>query len=152
MKKTVLLLLLLTLFSCQKGDLIHDVNKDFPENQWQSDDIKKFEFTLEKGIKKGDINIIFSHIHKPGYDSVPIFVTIESPNGEKEDIETTLVLKDAGGNELSDCAGDVCDLQTTIKNAAKLEKGIYKVTVQNKHEYAYVANVLGVGVSVEKDR
>ncbi len=151
MKKTVLLLLFLTLFSCQKDALIHEVNKDFPENQWQSDAIEKFEFTLTKNIKSADVNLLFSHVHNPGYDAVPVLVTIESPNGEKEDIDASFLLKDAGGNELSDCAGDVCDLYITIKNAARLEKGTYKVTVQNKHEYAYVANVLAVGVSIEKD-
>jgi hypothetical protein len=94
---------------------------------------------------------LFSHVYEPQYATVPVSVTIEYPSGEKENVFLNLLLKDAEGNDLSDCSGDICELHTNIKEGVKLPKGDYKVTVENKFAYAYLANVLAVGVSVERE-
>jgi hypothetical protein len=52
---------------------------------------------------------------------------------------------------MSDCSGDICELQTFIKEGVPLKKGDYKVTIKNKFDYEYLANVLALGVSVERD-
>jgi len=151
MKKALLLLSLLLLFSCKKSVVFQDVKKDFSENQWQAKDIKKFEFTLKKDIESGDIKLLFSHVHDPQYGVVPVSVIIENPSGEKENIFMNLQLKDEEGNDLSECSGDICDIHTDLKKDVKLIKGTYKVSVENKFAYAYLANVLGVGISVERE-
>lgn len=151
MKKTLLLLLMLTVLSCQKTVVFKDVKKDFADNQWAATDIKKFEFKLKKDIELGDIKLLFSHVHDPQYSTVPVSVSIENPSGEKENFFMNLQLKDADGNDLSECSGDICDLYTNIKEGVKLQKGTYKVTVENKFAYAYLANVLAIGLSVERD-
>ena len=151
MKKVVLLFLLFAAFSCQKTVVFKDVKKDFPDNQWAATDVKKFEFKLKKDIEAGDIRLLFSHVHDPQYGAVPVSVTIENPTGEKENFYMNLQLKDEDGNDLSECSGDICDLYTNVKENVKLSKGTYKVTVENKFAYAYLANVLAVGVSVERE-
>ncbi len=151
MKKALLLLLMFTIFSCQKTVVFKDVNQDFVEKQWQANDIKKFEFTLKKDIESGDIKLLFSHVYEPQYSTVPVSVTIENPAGEKENIYMNLQLKDEDDNDLSECSGDICDLYTNLKQGVKLSKGTYKVSVENKFAYAYLANVLGVGISVEQE-
>jgi hypothetical protein len=151
MKKTLLLLLMFTALSCQKTVVFKDVNKNFNDNQWAATDIKKFEFKLKKDVEAGDIRLLFSHVHDPQYATVPVSVTVENPSGEKENFFMNLQLKDADGNDLSECSGDICDLYTNIKEGVKLSKGTYKVTVENKFAYAYLANVLAVGVSVERE-
>jgi hypothetical protein len=151
MKKTLLLLLVFAALSCQKTVVFKDVKKDFTDNQWAATDVKKFEFKLKKDIELGDIKLLFSHVHDPQYATVPVSVTIENPAGEKENFFMNLLLKDSDGNDMSDCSGDICDLYTNIKEGVKLSKGTYKVTVENKFAYAYLANVLAVGVSVERE-
>lgn len=151
MKKAFLLILVFAALSCKKTVVVKDVNTDFTENQWQATDAKKFEFELKKDLEKGDIRLLFSHVHDPQYSTVPVSVTIEEPSGEKENFYLNLMLKDAEGNDLSECSGDICDLYTNIKEGVKLSKGTYKVTVENKFAYAYLANVLAVGVSVERE-
>lgn len=151
MKKTLLLFLMLTVLSCQKTVVFKDVKKDFADNQWTATDVKKFEFKLKKDIELGDIKLLFSHVHNPQYSTVPVSVSIENPSGEKENFFMNLQLKDAEGNDLSECSGDICDLYTNIKEGVKLQKGTYKVTVENKFAYAYLANVLAIGLSVERD-
>lgn len=151
MKKAFLLLLVFTALSCQKTVVFKDVKKDFSDNQWVATDIKKFEFKLKKDVEAGDIKLLFSHVFEPQYATVPVSVTIEYPSGEKENVFLNLQLKDAEGNDLSDCSGDICELYTNLKEGVKLPKGNYKVSVENKFAYAYLANVLAVGVSVERD-
>jgi hypothetical protein len=151
MKKALLLLLVFTAVSCQKTVVFKDVKKDFSDNQWVATDVKKFEFKLKKDVEAGDIKLLFSHVYEPQYATVPVSVTIEYPSGEKENVFLNLLLKDAEGNDLSDCSGDICELHTNIKEGVKLPKGDYKVTVENKFAYAYLANVLAVGVSVERE-
>jgi hypothetical protein len=137
--------------SCKKTVVVKDVNTEFVEKQWPAADAKKFEFKLKKDIESGDIKLLFSHVHDPQYGTVPVSVTLESPSGEKENFFMNLQLKDADGNDLSDCSGDICDLYTTLKEGVKLSKGTYKVRVENKFAYAYLANVLAVGVTVERE-
>ena len=151
MKKALLLLFLFLLISCSKTVVVKQVQKDFADNRWEAAAIKKFEFKLKKNIAVGDIKLLFSHVHEPQYATVPISVTIEYPSGEKENIFLNVQLKDPEGNNLSECSGDICDIHAIIKEGAKLEKGTYKVLVENKFAYQYLANVLAVGVSVERE-
>lgn len=151
MKKILLLLFLLTLFSCKKTVVFTETKKDFPENQWAATDVKNFSFTLKKDVEAGDIKLLFSHVFDPQYGSVPVSVTIENPAGEKENVFLNIQLKDSEGKDLSSCAGDICDIHTMVKENVKLAKGNYKVSVENKFAYAYLANVLAVGISVERE-
>jgi gliding motility-associated lipoprotein GldH len=151
MKKILLLLSLFMLLSCAKTVVIKQNNQDFPDNQWAATDIKKFEFKLKRDIEVGDIKLLFSHVFEPQYSTVPMAITIEKPSGEKENVFLNVPLKDDEGNDLSECSGDICDLHAMIKEGVKLEKGNYKISIENKFAYAYLANVLGVGISVERE-
>ncbi|PZR18998.1 MAG: hypothetical protein DI539_15575 [Flavobacterium psychrophilum] len=150
MKKAFLILIMFTMFSCQKTVVFNEVKNDFPNNQWGAANILEFEFKLEKDVAAGDIKLLFSHIHEPQYTTVPLAVTIEDPSGAKENLYINIRLKDAAGNNLSECAGDMCDLYTNIKEGVKLAKGDYRITVQNKFTHAYLPNALAVGLSVEE--
>lgn len=148
MKKILLLLLMFTVLACTKNEAAREVNREFNENRWEAADTKNFEFTLDKDIPAADISLLFSHIHDPQYATVPVAITLEGPDGKKEDIYLNVRLKDANGNDLSECAGDICDNYTTFKENVKLVKGAYKISVQNKFANVYLPNVLAVGVVV----
>ena len=148
MKKTILLLLLFAFASCSKFTLSKTI-RDFPDNHWQQNDSKSFEFDIKEDMD-ADIAILFSHVEDPQYDGVPLRVIIQDPSGAKEEIIVMLRLKDASGKEYSDCVGDVCDLTTVIKEAMPLKKGKYIFTLQNAFSKRnYLPNVLAVGVSLE---
>lgn len=151
MKKLLPLLLVFVLFSCKKTVVYTERYDDFEDNRWMATDIKTFEFKLKRDIEAGDIKLTFSHVFEPQYLIVPISVTIQNPTGKKQNIMLNLHLKDEDGNDLSDCSGDICEFEAIIKEGVKLQKGDYKVTLQNKFAYEYLANVLAVGVSVERE-
>lgn len=151
MKKLLPLLLVFILFSCKKSVVYTETSDDFEDSRWMASDIKTFDFKLKKDIDAGDIKLTFSHVHEPQYGIVPIAVTLKDPSGQIENIMLNVPLKDAEGNDLSECSGDICDLHTFIKQGVPLKKGDYQITLQNKFAYEYLANVLAVGISVERE-
>lgn len=151
MKKILLLLCLIVLASCKKTVVASEIRKDFADKQWPAADIKTFNLKIKRDLDKADIKILFSHVYEPQYESVPLEISIESPSGEKEEIALNLRLKDEDGNDVSDCSGDICDLHTIVKEGVSLKKGIYKISVKNEFAYEYLANVLAVGASIERE-
>ncbi|MGQ2982343.1 hypothetical protein [Flavobacterium sp.] len=151
MRSLLLIAILLTLVSCTKTIVYHENAKDFKDNRWLASDVKSFEFDLEKDISAGGIKIAFSHVHDPQFTSIPLEAVITHPSGEKENIAIMLELRDKEGNDLSECLGDVCDLDTPLKDNVQLAKGKYRVELYNKFPNIYLPNAVSVGISVETD-
>lgn len=150
MKKILLLLCLSVLFSCQKTTYTTTI-KDFANNRWPKNEIKTFTLKLKKDVEVGEVELHFSHVIDPQYDTVPLSVVITHPSGEQENIYVNMQLKDASGDSLSECTGDICDYKTVIKEGSKLAKGTYKITVQNQFPHEYLPNILAFGVSISHD-
>ncbi|MGC4040700.1 MAG: hypothetical protein QM710_07945 [Flavobacterium sp.] len=120
------------------------------DNHWLHNDVKIFEFEIVDDAQLYDVNFRFSHVYGYQFPTVPIRFVIESPDGNKENLSVDLALKDSGGKEVGDCAGDICDLEYPVKNKARLIKGKYKITVSHDFkEAAYLPNVIGVGLNVD---
>lgn len=149
MKKLFFLLIIVFLSSCDKDLVFRETIKDFPDNRWTGNDVKTIDVTLEEDVALAEIRLLFSHVFEPQYTTVPLLVSIIGPS-VSETIAVDLSLNDATGKSLSECAGDVCDLHITIKDNLKLPKGDYKVTVQHKYDFAYLPNVLALGISVRE--
>ena len=151
MKKLLFLLPLLLLFSCNKTTLFTQKIDNFTDNRWQKTDTKTFEFEIKKNIEEADIKLVFSHVFDPQYQRVPLEVTIKNPEGVEDNMFLNLQLKDDEGNSMSDCAGDVCDLEMDLKEGMKMPAGKYVVTVENKFDGEYIPNVLALRITVEND-
>lgn len=150
MKKIVLLLGLFTLISCNKTT-VFTKTYEFENNRWQTSDVKTYEFDIKKDVQSADIDLKFSHVFDPQYNSVPLQVMIYHPDGTSDNVYLRLQLKDSDGNYISDCAGDMCDLTMHIKENMNMPKGKYKVTIENKFPQDYVPNVTALTLSVKHD-
>jgi gliding motility-associated lipoprotein GldH len=121
-----------------------------PEDQrWLASDKKLYEFDVENDTQFYNIVFQFSHIYGYQFDSIPINVSIESPDGKTEQLTIDLKIADDSGKQLADCSGDVCDLYYKIRERTKLQKGKYKITVSHSFKGPYLPNVIGVGLAVE---
>lgn len=121
-----------------------------PEDQrWQASDKKIYEFDIENETQLYNITFQFSHVYGYQFASIPLNVSIESPDGKKENISIDLRIADNSGKQLADCSGDVCDLFYKIKEKTKLRKGKYKITVSHSFKGPYLPNVIGIGLNVE---
>lgn len=146
MKKFISLCLLLTLFSCNNSEVFSKVVEDFPDNQWKN--AVTFNFETEEDIADAKLVLKFRHIHEPQYDVVPVAVTITYPDGKAESIDADLFLKTDDGEYISDCLGDICDLEQEIRKNVALAKGNYTVTIAHKAPVEYIPNVLAVGFAI----
>lgn len=146
MKKLLLLFSFLTFFSCMKSTIYSEMTKGFPENRWAKSDARHFDFIIKE---KANANILvkFSHIFEPQYTDVPLFVTVKKPTGD-EVTEAVLLLKDSEGKNISDCVGDVCDLEYTLKENYDFEPGSYTIVIANTAKGPYLPNVLGLGIEI----
>ena len=121
-----------------------------PEDQrWQASDKKVYEFDIENEAQFYNIVFQFSHVYGYQFASIPLNITIESPDGKTEVLDIDLKIADESGKQLADCSGDVCDLFYFVKERTKLQKGNYKITVSHNFKGPFLPNVIGVGLAVE---
>lgn len=149
MKSKFLLFIIFSLFfSCSDN---HFRQFDIlPEDQrWLSADTKVYEFDIENDTQFYNIVFQFSHVYGYQFASIPLNVTILSPDGKTEELNIDLKIADNSGKQLADCSGDVCDLFYKIKEKTKLQKGNYKITVSHSFNGPFLPNVIGVGLAVE---
>ena len=148
--KLLLLLSLFTIFiSCSDHNNHNQFETFGEENRWQKADAKTFEFDVTDDSQLYKIVFRFSHVYGYQFPSIPLNVLIESPDGKTEELKIDVPIKDDSGKDLGECAGDVCDLNYSIKENTKLQKGKYKVTFSHSFEGPYLPNVLGIGLTVE---
>lgn len=121
-----------------------------PEDQrWMALDKKVYEFDIANESQRYTIVFQFSHVYGYQFASIPLNVSIESPDGKIEVINVDLKIADDSGKQLADCSGDVCDLFYKIKERTKLQKGKYKITISHSFKGPYLPNVIGLGLNVE---
>lgn len=152
MKKSTLLFLGLffLIVSCDKSEVYSKFDEGFPENRWEKQDAKTYDFAIDDDSKLYNITFRFSHIFDYQFASVPIHFTIVNPSGEQEERTIDLQIKDANGKDLAECSVDYCDLNYKLEENVKLSKGNYKVMVSQAFEGPYLPNIIGVGLKVEK--
>ncbi|MCF6131245.1 gliding motility lipoprotein GldH [Flavobacterium wongokense] len=146
--KFLLFIIFPLLFSCSENHF-HQFDKLPEEQRWLSSDIKTYEFDIENEAQFYNIVFEFSHVYDYQFESIPLNVTIQSPDGKTEQIAIDLKIKDESGKQLADCSGDVCDLFYKIKERTKLQKGEYKITVSHSFKGPFLPNVIGVGLAVQ---
>ena len=139
----------LTLVSCSNQGNFNQFETFGDENRWQKSDVKTFEFDVTDDSQLYNLTFRFSHVYDYQFATVPINFTIENPAGEKENHSIDLVIKDANGKDLGECAGDVCDLNYKLEENLKLQKGKYKVIISHSFNGPYLPNVIGIGLNVE---
>ena len=121
-----------------------------PEDQrWLASDVKVYEFEIENDSQFYNILFQFSHVYDYQFSTIPLNISIESPDGKTEEMNIDLNIKDGSGKQLADCSGDVCDLFYKIKEKTKLQKGNYKITISHKFKGPFLPNIIGVGLAVE---
>ena len=141
MKKIYLLLfsLLCACYSCNNiGSAYYNVYDEF---EFSIPDDSAYDMTLK-----------LSHVYDYQFDNIPLQIIIVDPDGKQEEFPIDLKIKDASGNEIGECAGDVCDLNYTIKKNSNLLKGDYKVTVSHNFNGPYLPNILGIGLDIKRSK
>lgn len=147
-KKIFLLGLMLVFISCNDKKVFSEYKTDFKSNQWQKNDAKLFDITIDDESKNHDLTLILSHVYDYQFDQVPVIISVKNPKGETEIINIDLILKDSAGKDKGDCLGDICDLKQTFKKNVNLIKGNYVISVAHDFNNSYLPNISSLGLEV----
>jgi gliding motility-associated lipoprotein GldH len=147
-KKLFLFGLILAFISCNEKKIFSEYKTDFKANQWQKNDVKSFDITIDDESKNYDLTFILSHVFDYQFDKVPVTINIKNPKGETEIMKIDLILKDATGKDKGDCLGDICDLKQTFKKNVNLIKGNYVISVAHTFNNSYLPNISSLGLEV----
>ena len=152
-KFSLLIIVLFTASSCNEAVLYSESHTDFPENRWYQTNPVAYEFEVTNDQSAYDITLGFRYVYGAQFKEIPIEVYITTPQHHIEKIPVTLYLSDENGNDLGDCMGDYCDLNTMIKQNYKFDAvGTYKVQILNKFDYEYLPNVMAMRWKVEASK
>ena len=97
-----------------------------------------------------NLKLHLGHIYDFQFASIPLQIAITYPDGQTEVIPLDVRMKNESGQDIADCSGDICDLYYTFKNKVSLKKGEYSISITNTFSGAYLPNILGIGIQVEK--
>lgn len=144
MKKLSLLVVILVCFGCKES--VFKQNIAFPDNQWKRNDPQSFTFTIKKKANY-EILVLYRHIYGIPFREIPLSVTYSASGATTETKPFTLTIADEQGNTLSDCIGDICDIEVKLTEG-ELAPGEYTVTLANTFDHEYLPNTPSVGIKV----
>jgi len=147
MKKILLILLTIGLFSC--GNETFKEYHTFSDILWHKSDIVKFDVNIETS---GEYNIYLPLRYTYGcpYKSVPIDIKFISPSGKEQTISKEIKIMDENNKYIGEGAGDIWDTEELIAENYKFdEKGKYKVEISQISSEETLAFIMEVGLRIE---
>lgn len=137
------------LLSCNKNSVYNHLYQNFPDNRWYETDVKTFEFDLKKS-QNCDLVVNFSHIYDFQFEMIPVVLDITYPDQTTKTETVMIYLTDKNGKSVSDCTGDICDMEQIISTDTAFEAGHYKMTLRSLFDHPFIPNVLGLGITLRR--
>jgi gliding motility-associated lipoprotein GldH len=130
---------------------VYEEYTKFDDLSWNRFDLLTFEIQVEDIESPYDIFLNVRHIPEVRYEELNLNFTIFSPGGDMRTTDYTLEFVDRDGNQLSECLGDLCDLQVLLRDGLRFnEKGLAKFEIENKFTKVELPGIIEVGLIVKK--
>ena len=145
-------LFLLSCLGCNENQIYKEYNKDFSTLQWEKS--KKIDFIPEipDTVHTYKITLALRHVHGFQFRDMAVKLSSISPSGKSNSKDYTFPVMKGETEYLSQCAGDICDLETVIEtNAHFNEAGKYTYTVEHLMPVDLLPNVMEFGLLIEKN-
>jgi hypothetical protein len=132
---TGILLLLLGLFSCQRGPWMEEARL-FPDQNWIRFETQWFDFTPPAQQKSADLRLSLTYNENINLDRLPVMATIHAPSGEMRYRELMFHLRDESGQfqgaEILEESGRQWKLQMMMRQDFEFrEEGLYRFEIEN---------------------
>ena len=145
-------LLIISILSCNPNVIYREYNKDFSTLQWEKG--KKLEFTPEiKDISQSyKFTLAFRHVNGFQFKDMSVRITETTPSGKTSSKDYTIHVMKNDHEYLSDCTGDICDLESVIESDKKYnEAGKYLYIIEQTMPVDPLPNVMEFGIILEKN-
>ena len=147
----LLFLLFILLISCSGEQVIYEKYHKFDNLSWNRFDYLNFEVEFEDVESEYDVYLVVRHIPEIPYKKMLVNLVIYSPAGGMRTANHDLWFVDEQGKSLSDCMGDLCDIEFLIRKAYSVsEPGIVKFEVENKYTKVEMPGIIEVGLIVRE--
>lgn len=151
MNKILLIIIGLTIVSCNNKTIYDQYDRDFDDNRWYRSDVRQYNFEVDT-IGHYDFIVDFSHVAGFQFGLIPVKVELKSPNTATVTEHILLRIKDREGNDRGDCTGDYCDIEEMVFSKKSLKRGSYSITLTNEFNNDYLPNVIGLGLRVQHSK
>jgi gliding motility-associated lipoprotein GldH len=126
---------------------VYEEYKKIEDLSWYRFDILKFSTELEEIEKSYDILINIRHLPQVQYEGMKINLTIYTASGDMRSSDYTIDFYDRDGKRLSNCMGDYCDLQATLREGFLFyEPGTVRFEIENKFTKLEMPGILEIGL------
>ena len=150
MKYYSLVILTILMISCSDNHVHKEIDRDFPNNQWQKSKVKSFNFIIHDSLPSYDFKVLLTHVADLQYDLISLEINVIGPDKSIITEQILIRIKDSSGNDIGDCVGDYCDVETTALSKKRLIQGKYTVTLKNNFPGGYLPNIIALGIEISE--
>ena len=142
---------LFTCTACNPNRLFEEYVSSFKQNRWHNNEPVQFTVHIEDTVSEHKLYAVLRHVHGYQFTTMKIYVDVTTPSGKSVTKGYDLQIIGTDGTYLSDCAGDICDLEVLLEDHVKfVEPGDWEIIVFCDMDRPYVPNVMEFGVIIDK--
>jgi len=145
-----LLTLLIFLSACST---YKEYNEDaFPEFTWEPGQEVEFKPVIEDISSSYSLGLGLRHVYGFRQSKINVSIRIIAPSGNQSITAYHFKIKDADGEYVGSCAGDMCDLETIVdENFVFTELGEHRMILSHDEGENLISGVMAVGLVLDKN-
>jgi gliding motility-associated lipoprotein GldH len=135
---------------------LYEKSVALPRQQWKSDYVPQFEFTITDTTARYDVALVLRHRDRYHYNNIWLRLSITDPEGNAYSIDTDLLL---GANEsgwlgvgMDDIYEHRISLQKELfeKGVSFRRAGTYRFSLEQRMREDPLQEIMNVGIRIEK--
>jgi gliding motility-associated lipoprotein GldH len=147
----VVIIALFLCTACNPNRVFEEHHGSFKQNRWHNDEPVQFTVHVEDTVSEHKLYAALRHVHGYQFTTMKIYVDVTTPSGKSVTKGYELQITGVDGEYLSDCAGDICDLEVLLEDHVRFaEPGDWEIVVFCDMDRPYVPNVMEFGVIIDK--
>ncbi len=140
------------LLACNPNRIYKSHEKNLPNHRWHKDNVLEFNPNITDTVSSYRVYLALRHVYGFQHPGMKVKVTTITPSGQKETKTYTFPVFGKEQQYLSDCSGDICDLETVIEEGLVFkESGKYQYLIEHNMDVDPVRNVMSFGLIIEKE-
>jgi gliding motility-associated lipoprotein GldH len=117
---------------------------------WKYDQEINFKPIIEDVNKTYKLTLGIRHLYGFQLNSINVTVRSISPSGKESTKDYELKIKDSEGKYISNCGGDLCDLEVMVDENIKFEEvGEYKYSVTHNVQADRIPGIMELGLIID---
>lgn len=147
----VLLLSLSFLFSCNNKNIVYEKTKEFPNAEWQIDDVQKFNVEIDDTLANYDFSIIIRNTIDYNYANLFVFLNTLTPDDEIAKDTLQFLLADKEGKWLGKGKGNFKESVFLLQHGLKFSQaGTYSFEFTQGMREETLVGIADIGIRIEK--